>query len=266
MMFERANPRVTIPAGRSRCRTVLGILIPLVLLIGCEESDPQAGTTPLDGGMCIEAPDMECPEEVPFPGAACAGDLSCTEFPTLRGFHGRWSVRCIDGLWDIRDRPRNHHTDAEHPLPASEYCRSPFQGERSDAVLRVAPAGGESFTPFAPDDEVRLVQGGQGSYMLEFQLDVEGARDLSCLLMEAEVQIDGGEPSQLSIPSEFLCGATRKVYIVVNPPDHDCDAYHRGETEREYPLELRVSLPGLDEVMVPLRLVHTTCPDEHLFG
>ena len=97
-MFDNTNPRLTIPLGRRWHRAILGTLIPLVLLGGCEESDGQAGTTPLDGGMCVESPDTECPEEVPFPGAACAGDLSCTEFPTLRGFHGRWSVRCTEGL------------------------------------------------------------------------------------------------------------------------------------------------------------------------
>ena len=266
MTFGNHRLRMTTGSNRGSHHSILGLLIPFVLLIGCEQSDAQTGAPPLDGGMCVESPDTECPEEVPFPGAACAGDLSCTEFPSLRGFHGRWSVRCNEGTWEIQDRPRNHHTDAEHPLPASEYCRDPFQGERSDAELQVGPADGERFSSFAENAEVRLVRGGQGSHMLEFRLDVAGARDLSCLLIEAEVQIDGGEPASLSVSSEFLCGSTRKVYIVVNPPDHDCDAYHRGETEREYPLELQVTLPGLDEMMVPLRLIHTTCPEEHLFG
>ena len=207
---------------------------------------------------CNEAPDTECPEMVPLPGAACEGELLCTEYGFGRGFSGRWHVECLDGQWNILERPTSFL--GEHPLPSAERCREPFEGERAGVHLRVGPEDTDGFRPYVDGEEVRLSRGGQGSYMLEFQLDAEGARDLDCLLFDASARIGDGEESRLSLPAEFHCGQTRRVYLELNPPLFDQEACESGIEEATHPLELRVSLPGLAEVSVPLTLVHPTCP------
>jgi hypothetical protein len=118
----------------------------------------------------------------------------------------------------------------------------------------------DEFRPFADGEEVRLVQGGQGSSMLEFRLDAAGAFDLDRLVFEATARIDGGEAAMLSLPAEFHCGQTRRLYLVINPPAYDEDACDSGIDEAAHPLELRVSLPGLDEITLSLTLMHPACP------
>ena len=215
-----------------------------------------------DGGIeCNYIPDTECPADVPYPGTPCEGELSCNEYPTLRGFEGSWRVECSEGTWRIGEFPTNANPPhAEQPLPSAERCREPFTGDRTGVSLNVGPPGVDDFRSFADGDRVYLSRGGQGSYMVEFRIDAAGARDLDCLLLDVTVTIDGREAGLLSIPARFHCGQTRKVYVVVQPPPPDPEASARGVREQEHALELRVSLPGMAEVTRELILMHPTEP------
>ena len=147
-----------------------------------------------------------------------------------------------------------HHLGCSlnHPEDVERALSHRFPGAGPDSM--------DDFRPFEDSEEVRLTRGGQGSYMLEFQLDAAGARDLDCLLFAATGRIDGGEAAMLSLPAEFHCGQTRRLYLIINPPAYDEDACLSGVEEAAHPLELTVSLPGLDEVTYSLTLMHPTCP------
>jgi len=113
----------------------------------------------------------------------------------------------------------------------------------------------DGFSQYEADERVRLTRGGQGAYMLEFRMDVPTGRDLNCLSIEASVTVAGRTAGEAIMQVETHCGRTRRMYLIVDPPECDNDA----QESRDYPLTLHLHAPGIGQSTFPLILEHSPC-------
>lgn len=192
-------------------------------------TDASTGDASFDAAIACDQPATSCPEDQPLEGAPCVAPLDCTyEGPV--GLDP-WMYTCEAGAW-VTEAPCALGGCA--PPPLAERCRDPFSGSVR-AALSIGPATSDAFRPFAANEEIRAVVGGQGAAMLELALSIEGADALTCI--QADIALRSGDVS-FSTTSQVRidCGRTRRIFVILEFPDLECE-------------------PGLHELVVDVDVV-----------
>lgn len=199
----------------------LGLTL-LLLAFGCGEDASTDGGGDAGPPVCDE-PDTECPEEQPIGGAPCEGALSC-DYDQGRAF-GVWTYTCEDGAWAAGDAPCSELPGGGcAPPPLAERCRDPFTGMLEGASVEVGPASETTFRPYADGEQATAVRGGQGAFMIEvaLQLNGEGTEALQCIGVSLDLSYGDTGSAPYATQTEIHCGSTRRLFVVL-PGDLVCE-------------------------------------------
>jgi len=111
--------------------------------------------------------------------------------------------------------------------PLFEECAPSFAGTLAGATVEIGPPSEtDPFRPFAADELVDVVWGGQGSPMLAFRLRIAGAEAPGCVLTATTLS----EPSTMEMGATdrgrvaLHCGETLATFAIVPFAGVDCDA------------------------------------------
>lgn len=170
------------------------------------------------GGSGCTVPDLQCPTERPFIGAACATTQVC-QYPDGNQVD-TWTYTCEAGRW-LGEATCEPVAGGSCPVPPLvEKCSDPFDGSTSGAVVELGPANPTMpFTPFAEGQAAPITWGGQGSPMLSFRVRVSGADDVACARLDMTTTVDG-QPGLSTALVKLHCGESLSVFTIVDLP---CD-------------------------------------------
>ncbi len=210
------------------------------------DSDTDTDTDTATDPGC-NTPDVVCPEEHPHPGGLCEGDLACeyVEDPNT------WHYTCSRGAWDA---DVDCQTEGGCSPPLTENCADPFAGELEGARIRIGPADmAEPFRPFTADDELDLIWGSQGSPMIAFRIDLEGApAPPGCVLARFVLLSEAEGSSEATVDRIRLrCGQSLPTYAIVPFGGDLACATEAGEI----PIRIEVVIEGIGEATVDV-VVH----------
>jgi hypothetical protein len=190
-----------------------------------------------DSAMACDEPASECPEELPLAGGPCVGGLHCE--------YVEWAFDCTDGAWQaipmcVGCAP-----------PLAEICRDPFDGSLDDGTVTLGPGGYDAFRPFATDERVVPVWGGQGLAMVELRVQVDHPTPPACVNVSVTASLDGLRGERIQLPVVMRCGQTAPVLTIL--PDNPCEF-------RDYEVTLEVDLGGIGTATTTLVLEGGGCP------
>jgi hypothetical protein len=219
----------------------------LLLCVACDDGSAD-GDGAVDGGppVCDE-PDTECPAEQPIGGAPCEGTLSC-DYDQGRSF-GVWTYTCESSAWVAGDAPCSELPGGGcAPPPLAERCREPFSGTLDGASVQIGPAAATTFRPFEDGEMATAVRGGQGAFMIEvaLQLEGEGTEALQCISVDLDLSYGETGSAPYATDTEVHCGSTRRLFVVL-PGDLVCEPSPAAIT-------LDVTVSGVGSTSVDLTL------------
>jgi hypothetical protein len=205
-----------------------------------------------DSDADCAARDTVCPETRPHLGALCAGDLACT----FTDDEGTWEYGCHGGLWRIDDAYDCASRGGCVP-ELTESCDAPFSGVLEGATIEVGPPSGtEAFRPFAPDDQVSLLWGSQGSPMIEVRIRVTGVdvADLpDCVFARFTLTGPNGDGEPTVDRMALHCGESLSLLAIV--PDTGLDLGCM-EAPGTLPLDVTVEIQGVGQTTVPVTVAY----------
>ena len=209
--------------------------------LGPTQDSAETDATP--GPPGCDEPMSSCPDDhlTIHPGAPCTEGLVCAYNPEGDGSL-LWNATCDTGTWNVSVQCDWDGGPCYIP-PASEACLEPFDGQLVDGALAMGPVvEGEAFTPFVDGQQVALSWGGQGSPMLLFQLQIDGAEPLpDCYSFNVKALTSAGTESEGAGTFRARCGETLTMYVVLPQSPFDCD-------QGLFEVTLEVTVPGVGTV------------------
>jgi hypothetical protein len=210
---------------------------------GGHDRGEQGGEAAVETG-CGDG-DVTCPDDRPFAGSPCEGDLVCEYVED--GGKTVWTTTCIDGKWDLYASCEVLPEGCQLIPPPAEACDEPFQGSL-DATVEVGPASEETFRSFTDGEPIEIVWGAQGSAMMFYRIKLTGPELPTCI--GTTVSFDSPAFVE-AIPGHgtvvLRCGQSLSMFTII--PYGECVM-----GEEHFDATFRLAVDGVGEVAQPLRI------------